>query len=83
MYIILSFAIVAPFSGLCLVIVVVFWIKCFARCARTCYIIFFAHLRGVETPDSNLESGPGSHAKLSVYVGLVWCIVGSGDMMLA
>ena len=27
-------------------------------------MIFSALLRGVVTPDSNLESGPGTHAKL-------------------
>ena len=51
-----------------------------ARCARTYRIIFFALLRCVETPDSNLESGPGSRANLSVYAiiavdfGLKLCV---------
>ena len=40
-------------------------------------IIFSSFTRGVETPNSALEFGPGSHASLSVYVGLVWAIVGS------
>ena len=44
---------------------------------QVCTVVAFAFSfpRGVETPDSKLEAGPGSHAKLSVYVGLVWVIV--------